>query len=401
MPIPHGAATVQRAPCRARMGCASLEGMRAIEKLQLRGIRRLGTPRTGFRWVRPDGRPAAAADAERARRLAIPPAWTEVRVSPAPAAKLQAIGRDRAGRWQYRYHPDFVRRRADAKYRRLLRFAAALPRLRARVARDLRRPGLARERVLAAMVRILEACFMRPGSEAYARDHGSYGLTTVRPRHVRVERRRVIFDYRGKAGQRQVRELEDARVARLVRRLLQVPGRDVFKFEEDGQVVDVRRRHVNAYVREAAGAPFTAKDFRTWAGTLLCASELARHARHLAPGRTDRRRLEVAAVKAVAGRLGNTPAVARASYVSPAVLRAFGAGTVIGCCYRPEEIGVAVSRGLHRVEAALVALLRAEAPRPAPRLRVLRGGGAATSRTARAAGFRPRERLRAARAPSP
>ncbi|ABC82721.1 DNA topoisomerase IB [Anaeromyxobacter dehalogenans] len=372
--------------------------MRAIERLQAIGLRRAGTPRTGFRWVRPDGRPAAAADAERARRLALPPAWTDVRVSPVAGAKLQAIGRDRAGRWQYRYHPDFVRRRAGAKYRRLLRFAAALPRIRARVTRDLRRRGVGRERVLAAMVRILATCPMRPGSEAYAREHGSYGLTTVQPRHVRVEGDRVVFDFRGKSGRRQVRELEDAPVARLVRTLLRVPGRDVFKFEEGGEVVDVRRRHLNAYLREAAGAPFTAKDFRTWAGTVLCASELAAREREIVPGRTSRRQLEVAAVKAVAARLGNTPAVARASYVSPAVLHAFGEGRVIGCCYAPDELGVPVTRGLHPVEAALVRLLREEAP--APGTAAARGGGAPLTRAARRPGFAPRDRLRAAaRAP--
>ncbi|WP_041450694.1 DNA topoisomerase IB [Anaeromyxobacter dehalogenans] len=378
--------------------------MRAIERLQEIGLRRAGTPRTGFRWVRPDGRPAAAEDAERARRLALPPAWTDVRVSPVAGAKLQAIGRDRAGRWQYRYHPEFMRRRSGAKYRRLLRFAAALPRIRARVTRDLRRRGLGRERVLAAMVRILATCPMRPGSEAYAREHGSYGLTTVRPRHVRVQGDRLVFDYRGKSGKRQVRELEDAPVARLVRTLLRVPGRDVFKFEEEGEVVDVRRRHLNAYLREAAGAPFTAKDFRTWAGTVLCASELARREREIVPGRTSRRQLEVAAVKVVAGRLGNTPSVARASYVSPAVLQAFGRGKVIGCCYAPDEVGVAVTRGLHRVEAALVRLLREEeAPAPragaAPASRV---GGAPIARPAGRPGFAARDRIRAAaRAPAP
>src|SRR5512138_668723 len=149
--------------------------MRAIDRLLRRGLRRVGSPRSGFRCVRPGGRPAARADAERIRKLALPPAWTDVHVSPAAGARLQAIGRDRAGRWQYRYHPEFLRRRAAAKYRRLLRFAEVLPRIRQAVLRDMGRRGLPRERVLAAMIRILEACHMRPGSEAYARENRSYG----------------------------------------------------------------------------------------------------------------------------------------------------------------------------------------------------------------------------------
>jgi DNA topoisomerase I len=339
--------------------------MRAVDKLQREGIRRRGTPRGGFRYVRPDGRPVPAAEVERIRRLRLPPAWTDVFVSPAPTAKLQAIGKDRAGRWQYRYHPEFARRQAGAKYRRLLRFAAVLPRIRARVERDMRRRGLGRERVLAAMVHILERCFMRPGSEAYAVANRSYGLATVRPRHVKVEGDTVTFDYRGKSGQRQVRGLEDRRVARLVTELLAVPGRDVFKWvEADGTVVDVRRRHLNDYIRAAAGAPYTAKDFRTWAGTLLCATALARAAREAVPGRMSPKAVANAAVKAVAARLGNTPAVARSAYISPAVLAGFAKGQVLACDVDAvQAITTRDQRALDEAEAALAAFLRAASPR--------------------------------------
>ncbi len=372
--------------------------MRAIERLQREGIRRAGTPRGGFRYLRPDGRPLPARQLWRIRSLRLPPAWTGVHVSPEPQAKLQAIGKDRAGRWQYRYHPEFVRRRAGAKYRRLLRFAEMLPRLRERVWRDLRRRGFPRERVLAAMVRILETCFMRPGSERYARKHRSYGLTTIRPRHVRLEGDRIVFEYRGKAGQKQVRELEDAAVARVVRGLLEVPGRDVFKFVgEDGAIMDVRLRHLNEYLREATGGPFTAKDFRTWAGTLLCASELARAAA-AHPGGAGRRKVAVAAVKAVAVRLGNTPSVARASYVSPVVLAAFQKGDVLSCSYQPHEIGAAVTRGMHRVEEALMEFLRRRAS-PGRALRALRGRGSGRPGQARPAGTAAKPLGRAARAP--
>lgn len=378
--------------------------MRAIDVLQRRGLRRLGTPRSGFRYVRPDGRPVPAAEAERLRALRLPPAWTDVFVSPAPTAKLQAIGKDRAGRWQYRYHPDFAKRQASAKYRRLLRFAGALPRLRAAVARDLRRRGLARERVLAAMVVILERCFMRPGSEAYARENRSYGLATVRPRHVTVKGERVTFDFRGKSGQRQVRELDDARVARLVRALLRVPGRDVFKFVDgEGAVVDVRRRHLNDYIRAAAGAPFTAKDFRTWAGTLLCATELARAARERVPRRTSPKQLAHAAVKAVAAKLGNTPAVARASYISPAVLDGFARGRVVECdADALDALSRHDAKALAAAERALTAFLGAGAPRGTSATQAAARGvvrALASARDTRPTGSTGKPLARAARGP--
>lgn len=371
--------------------------MRAIDRLQRSGLRRVGTPKSGFRFVTARGRPVPRAVAERLTALRLPPAWTDVHAAPAPGAKLQAIGRDRAGRWQYRYHPAFVQRRAAAKYRRLLRFAAALPAIRAAVDRDMRRRGLCRERVLAAMVRILEACFMRPGSEAYAVANRSYGLATIRPRHVTVAGARVVFDYRGKSGQRQVRELRDRRVARLVRELLHVPGRDLFKFEEDGEVIDVRRRHLNDYLRATSARPFTAKDFRTWAGTLLCASELARRERQLSP-RASRKRVAQAAVKAVAERLGNTPAVARSAYVSPAVLEAFARGRVVGCCLDADAV-LGDRPALCGTERALVALLRVAQGRP-PGLRVVAGGGGrGAPRAARPTGTGAKPDRRAARRP--
>jgi len=371
--------------------------LRAIDRLREAGIRRLGTPRSGFRYRRPDGRRPSRADLERIRWLRIPPAWTEVHVTPLPGAKLQAIGRDRAGRVQYRYHPEFQRRRAAAKYRRLLRFAQALPRIREKIARDICRRDLSRERVVAAMVRVLEGCHMRPGSAAYARENGSFGLTTLRPRHVRLAGDLVVFDYRGKSGQRQVRELRDRRVARLVRELLRVPGRDVFKFMEEDEVVDVRRRHLNAYLRDASGAPFTAKDFRTWAGTLLCASELARAAAAAAPdGTTARRRAMNDAVKAVAARLGNTPAVARASYISPAVFDGFLRGRTIACGLADGEVLGKTPGGLHEAERALLAFLRASARR-APPLRLVRGGLRERLRTVGPAGSTAQPFRRAAR----
>ena len=371
--------------------------MRTIDRLRATGLRRIGTPRSGFRWRTADGRRPGRADLERVRALRLPPAWTDVLAAAQAGAKVQAVGTDAAGRLQYRYHPVFQRRRAEAKYRRLLRFGDALPRIRAAVDRDVRRRDLSRRRVLAAMVRILEACHMRPGSAAYARDNRSYGLATLRPRHVRLEGDRVVFDYRGKSGKRQVRELRDRRIARLVRRVLELPGPELFKFVDGGEVVDVRRRHLNAYLREVSGAPFTAKDFRTWAGTLLCASELARAA--TAGAAAGRRRAILAAVKAVAARLGNTPAVARASYVSPAVLSSFTRGRCLACALPPDAV-LGTARGLHGAERALVALLRGAARRRSPALRLLAGGGRGGPRPVRAAGGATAEPdRRAARAP--
>jgi DNA topoisomerase-1 len=289
--------------------------------------------------------------------LRIPPAWTDVHVSPAPGAKLQAVGRDRAGRWQYRYHPAFRQRQEKAKYRRLLRFADALPRLRAAVDRDLRRRGLPREKVLALAAHLLAAAFMRAGSQVYADRNKSYGIATIKAKHVEVKGDVVRFDYPGKSGQRQVREVKDARVARLVRQLTKVPGPDLLKWvEPDGTVVDVRRRHINAYLREVMGGAFTAKDFRTWAGTLICACELARHAEAVVPGRTDRKRMVVAAVKATAAKLGNTPAVCRSSYIFPAVIEGFSKGRVVEKYFEAVEELSGV-RGLHASEKALVELI--------------------------------------------
>jgi DNA topoisomerase-1 len=342
--------------------------MTTIERLQADGYRRVGTPRRGFDWRTPAGERPPRAELERLHALRLPPAWTDVRAARSPAAKVLAIGRDQAGRWQYRYHPAFTARRDEAKYRRLLRFAAALPRVRLLTDRHLALRGLPREKVLACAVRILMSCFMRAGSEVHMRRNGSYGVATLRARHVTVQGDLLRFDFPGKSGRRHVRELRDARIARVVRQLLKAPGRDLLKFEADDGLVDVRRRHVNAYVREITGGPFTAKDFRTWAGTLVCACELARRAPEMVPGRTSHKRTIAAAVKATADVLGNTPAVCRTSYISPRVLDAFQRGEVVARHFAALEDLTSHRRGLHGSEKALLSLL-SPPPRPsAPRV---------------------------------
>jgi DNA topoisomerase I len=336
--------------------------MTHIEKLRKGGLRRLGTPQRGFRYQSADGRPVSPEERARIEALKVPPAWTEVLISPSPKSKLQAMGRDSAGRWQYRYHESFVRRQEAEKYRRIVAFARALPRLRRRVNADLRKPGLGRDKVLACILRILGTCFIRPGSQQYAEENQSFGLATLRARHVKVQGDTVVFDFPGKSGKPQYRELKDRRVARVVRQCLAVPGRDVFKFVlDDGFVVDVRRRHINEYIREVMGAQYSAKDFRTWGGTLICACALARtreRGRH-EPGKKVVKKTMVAAVREAAEQLGNTPAVARDSYIYPSVLAMFERrGQVVERYFESvDELARHDGTGLHCAEKALLELL--------------------------------------------
>ncbi len=331
--------------------------MTRIERLQRNGIRRLGTPKRGFRYVSADGRPVARAVRSRIEAITIPPAWKNVFIHPSPRAAVQAIGQDRAGRWQYLYHEAHAARRGQEKFRRLVHFADALPVMRRTVAQHLALPGLRREKVLACILRILSSCFMRPGSQAYAKENGSYGIATLRPRHVRVQGDRIEFDFPGKWGKQQYREMRDRRVARIVRELAKYPG-EVFKFKNgDGQWVDVRRRDINDYIKEVMGEAFSAKDFRTWAGTLICACALARAGADGADSKTARKRKIVAAVKETAEKLGNTPAICRSSYIYPAVLKRFENGRVIEQCFADVE-ELARRRSLHASEKALLRMLK-------------------------------------------
>lgn len=306
--------------------------MTVIERLQEQGFRRVGSSARGFRYETPRGATVNGAHAVRIRALSIPPGWTEVFVNPAPGAAVQAIGRDRAGRWQYRYSAAQTGKRERRKRERLLAFLRALPVLRARVAADLRREGLPRERVLAAMTRLLLRGFLRPGSQVYARENGTYGLTTLRPKHVRVRGRRITLAYRGKGGKAQMREIDDAPAARVLAALLDEhePGGQVFRYRsESGGWVGVRRRAINEYLREIGGVRITAKDFRTWAGTLFGACALARLGFPEPSSAREIRSRVARAMGETAELLGNTAAVCRASYVSPEVLAAFAKGRLL------------------------------------------------------------------------
>ena len=338
--------------------------MTNLERLQQTGIYRTGKPKRGFRYRPTSGR-LAQADLERINALKIPPAWTDVAINPAANGRLQAVGKDAAGRWQYLYHENHTRLQEVRKFKRLGKFAKALPKLRATIARDLRKPGLSRERVLAAILRILSTCYMRPGSQSYASEHGSYGIATLRRKHVTVKGDLIEFDFPGKSGVRQRRQLRDRQVARLMRETMKLPGFNVFKFENgDGKTVKVTRQHINAYIKEVMGGSFSAKDFRTWAGTLVCACALARAGSEMPPESTlrtqarVRKRRIVAAIKETAEVLGNTPAVCRSSYVCPDVIDEFEKGKVIESCF--SNLSDLVSfRGLklHQSERALLKFL--------------------------------------------
>src|ERR1051325_2759999 len=304
--------------------------MTRYEQLQKTGIQRIGTPKRGFKYRTVDNKKVSASDLKRIEELKIPPAWTDVWINAAAGGTVQAIGKDGAGRLQYLYHEHHVRRREAKKFKRLIKFAEALPKLRAVVATQIRQPGLGKEPVMAAIMRILSTCFMRPGSQVYASENGSYGLATLRPRHVKVKGDVIEFDFPGKSGVRQTRQLKDRQVARVVRSLLRHPSRELFKYQNgDGQFVNVTRQHINDYIREVMGENFSAKDFRTWAGTLVCACALARMGTELVEKPAARKRKVVDAIKETAEVLGNTVAVCRSAYICPEIIQNFESGRMI------------------------------------------------------------------------
>ncbi|MBX3481609.1 MAG: DNA topoisomerase IB [Caulobacter sp.] len=283
----------------------------------------VGDPRDRtWRYTDPDGRRVTdPATLDRIARLAIPPAWTDVWIADCADCHLQATGRDARGRKQYRYHADWRAARDSAKFDRVAAFGRALPGLRRRLDADLARRGLCREKVLAAVVTLLEATLIRVGNDEYARQNRSYGLTTLRNRHATVNSMGGVFEFRGKSGKRHSIAFRDRRLARIVKAVAELPGQELFQYRDDeGEVRDVTSGDVNAYLKEITGEDFTAKDFRTWAGTVEAARELCTAE---ASQSTATRATVSACVKAVAGKLGNTPAVCRKAYIHPAVTEAF------------------------------------------------------------------------------
>lgn len=276
----------------------------------------------GFSYRDEHGAPVRDAKTlERIRALVIPPAWTHVWICPSPRGHIQASGRDARGRKQYRYHPQWQLFRDETKYERMLEFAQALPKLRARLAGHLRQPGLSREKVLATVVRLLDRTLIRVGNEEYAASNQSYGLTTLRNGHVRVVGATMKFDFRGKSGKWHHIELEDRKVARVVAKCQHLPGQSLFEYRDGDEIRAVRSTDVNEYLQELTGQAFTAKDFRTWHGTVEALWHLKR-APQFASEREAKRSLKEV-VGEVAQVLGNTPAVCRKSYIHPAVVDSF------------------------------------------------------------------------------
>lgn len=286
------------------------------------GIRRRRAG-AGFQFVDAGGRVVRdAATLERIRSLVIPPAWRDVWICPFPSGHIQATGRDARGRKQYLYHSRWRKIRDEAKFAHMASFGAALPRIRRRVRRDLALPSIPREKVLATLVRLLETTLIRIGNDEYARSNGSFGLTTLRNRHAKVHGATIRFRFRGKSGKEHEIDVTDPRMARLVKRCQELPGQDLFQYlDEAGNLHPVGSADVNDYLREITGEDFTAKDFRTWAATLLASQALA--AEEAATSAAKAQRTVAKVIQLVAARLGNTAAICRKSYIHPAVIESY------------------------------------------------------------------------------
>jgi DNA topoisomerase-1 len=323
------------------------------------GIRRKKTG-AGFIYLQPGGaKLSSPAIVTRLKSLAVPPAWTDVWMCPSANGHIQATGRDARGRKQYRYHPAFREMRESVKFEHLLAFANVLPTIRARVADDMMRRGLEREKVLATVVHLLETTLIRVGNDDYARQNKSYGLTTLRSRHVVIEGSEIRFRFTGKSGKQWSLKLRDRRVAKIIRACQELPGQDLLQYFDDaGKARTVTSGDVNSYLREIAGQDVTAKDFRTWAGTVLAA--LALKELEIFETAAQARRNLRAAIELVSARLGNTPAICRKCYIHPEVLRAYLDGKLaLQTKSEVETQLVGELARLHPEEAALLAMLRA------------------------------------------
>ena len=324
---------------------------------QVKGISRKVSGKT-FAYFLPSGarlkNPAVLA---RIKSLVIPPAWTDVWISPLDKGHIQATGRDARGRKQYRYHPLWREQRDESKFGHMLKFARLLPAIRRRVERDLRRPGFPREKILATVVRLLETTVIRVGNDEYARENHSYGLTTMRNRHVQVARGEIKFSFVGKSGKHHEIELHDARLAKIIRTCQEMPGQVLFSYLEDGHPKHVASHDVNDYLREITGSDVTAKDFRTWIGTVLAATAFQEF-EAVTSERQARKNVSLV-IQSVAKILGNTPAVCRKCYVHPEVIHSYFEGeTVEALSQRISEDLKTSLRSLRPAEAAVLALLK-------------------------------------------
>ncbi len=321
--------------------------------------RREGNPKDGFHYLRADGSPLRSAGAlRRIESLVIPPAWVDVQISPRPADKVQAVGHDAAGRKQYIYHADFVERNSRRKYRKLLAFAHELPRMRAATNAHLRQEGLGRERVLATVVRLMARAYFRVGSERYAVQNQTFGITTLHKKHLTIEGNNLLFQFRGKHGIHQRKVVAETPLVEIMGELMELPGRHLFRYRgADGKLHDLRAREVNRYLEEILGEKYTSKDIRTWGGTVRAATILA----DIGPAKSAREAEKNVALacKLVSAELGNTPTVCRSAYVHPVVLERYLEGETIAPVMRqtPRPVEAESTESYYAEEAALMRFL--------------------------------------------
>lgn len=320
------------------------------------GIRR---KRAGkhFSYIGLDGKPIHdEVELKRIRSLGIPPAWKNVWICPNPRGHIQATGRDAKGRKQYRYHPKWREIRDETKYDRMIAFGEALPTIRERVAHDLKLPGLPREKVLATIVRLLDMTSIRIGNEEYARENGSFGLTTMQEKHVEVEGSKVQFHFKGKSGKEHLIDVKDRQLARIIKKFQDLPGRELFRYiDEDKELRTISSDDVNEYLQQITGQEFTAKDFRTWAGTVTATCTLLDLGEY--ESQTQAKKNVVRAIESAASHLGNTPAICRKSYVHPEIVDAYLDGKLLQAVKQDEQAVVEALHGLRPEELSLLAFL--------------------------------------------
>ena len=339
---------------------AKAAGLRYVSD-DMPGIRRRKRG-TGFSYILPNGQTLQSAkDLERVRKLAIPPAWTDVWICSIANGHLQATGRDARGRKQYRYHEEWRNVRDETKFGRMILFGEALPKIRQKIEEDLSQRGLSRTRVLAAVVKLLETTLIRVGNREYMKQNNSYGLTTLRDGHVDIEGSKIRFEFRGKSGKDHSVEIQDRRLARVVKQCRDLPGQTLFQYMDDnGERQKVLSEDVNAYLKEISGEDFTAKDFRTWGGTVLMLAALLEAG--MCDGEKEATKVVVQAVKQVAENLGNRPAICRKYYIHPIVIETFVQGELLDALQGAvEEVDPEDSTGLRRLEAQVLSLLRGRA----------------------------------------
>ncbi|MDB5991829.1 MAG: topoisomerase [Herbaspirillum sp.] len=323
------------------------------------GYCRLGDAQTGFRYYDPDGRPLKDKTVlARIASLVIPPAWSDVWICRWPNGHIQVTGRDARRRKQYRYHPQWRRVRDEAKYERMVSFGECLPAIRQSVNRALSLPGLPREKILATIVYLLEATMMRIGNDEYARTNHSFGLTTLRNRHVRIDGSEVEFHFRGKSGVMHAIKLQDPRMARIIQRIRDLPGQELFQYvDDDGVQHTIGSADVNDYLHSLTGEDYTAKDFRTWAGTMLAAMALQEFQKFDSAAQAKKNIVQ--AIEKVAKKLGNTPTICRKCYIHPAIIESYLDGTMLAALQK--KVKQKLINDIHALtpeEAAVLALLQ-------------------------------------------